>query len=57
VAIQASPGDIGDIFLGMMLFSLSLVVAFIAIHRGAGATVAAGAFSAGVPMIHGEGVP
>jgi hypothetical protein len=57
MAFQASPGNIGDIFLGMMLFSLSLVMALIAIHRGAGPAVAAGTVPAGVPMIHGEGMP
>ena len=40
-----------------MLFGLSLVVALIAVHRGAGPAVAAGAISAGVAMIHGEGMP
>jgi hypothetical protein len=57
VTIQASPGNIGDVLLGVMLFSLSLVVAFIAIHGGAGPTVAAGTIPTGVPVIHGEGVP
>ena len=57
MAIQAFPGDIGDILLGVMLFGFSLVVTFIAVYRGAGPAVAAGTFSTGVSMIHGEAVP
>ena len=57
MAFQASPVNIGDIFLGMVLYSLSLVVALIAIYRGAGPTVATGTVPAGVPMIHREGMP
>jgi hypothetical protein len=57
VAIKAFPGDIGNIFLSVVLFSLSLIMTLIAVHRGAGPAVAAGAFSAGVAVIHGESVP
>ena len=57
MAIQAFPGDIGDILLGVMLFGLSLVVTFIAVYRGAGPAVAVGTVSTGVPVIHGEAVP
>jgi len=57
MAIQALPGDIGDIFLGMMLLGLCLIVTFIAVHRGVRPAVATGALTASVPMIHGEGMP
>jgi hypothetical protein len=57
VAIQALPGDIGDIFLGVVLFGFSLVMTFITVHRGAGPAVAAGAFTAGTPVIHRESMP
>jgi hypothetical protein len=57
MAIQAFPGDISDIFLGMVLFGLGLIMTLIAVHRGVRPAVATGALSASVPVIHREGMP
>lgn len=57
MTIQALPGDIVDIFLGMMLFGLSLVMTFIAVYGCIRPAVATGALSASVPVIHRECMP